>query len=296
MPEKETFTVRVDARRAVVSRDDGSSAMLRPDEAAALNLLARYIEPERFSHTIESAIAAATTAEASHVLPMPVPSNGELLDLAQRQWPPRPAGVDAQGLSLGQLARRPSRALTDVLESRFSERRYAPLTLADLAGVVVPAARVRTWTTDDAGIQVGSAANPSAGGRHPLALVILASEVYGLERGGWVFLPASCRLVPAAFPEPSVAKALDRVAVAARAEDRLPAAVLVLGSPARTLVRYPAGSTLFWRDVGVQLGYLHLCAADSGLASTITGTSGLLADVLDACVDVGALALGRRAE
>jgi hypothetical protein len=74
----------------------------------------------------------------------------------------------------------------------------------------------------------------------------------------------------------------------------VPCALLVVASFERTLNRYPAGSSLVWRDVGVLLGLLHLAAADLGLSSCILGTSGLLQKDLmrPGEIDVGAIVFG----
>lgn len=73
-----------------------------------------------------------------------------------------------------------------------------------------------------------------------------------------------------------------------------PATVFVVADFERTLLRYPAGASLVWRDAGVALGGLHLCASDLGLASCIVGSTGLLYVDSDpsGLVDLGALALG----
>jgi hypothetical protein len=59
------------------------------------------------------------------------------------------------------------------------------------------------------------------------------------------------------------------------------------------LSRYPAGGALVWRDAGVMLGGLHLCASDIELGSCIIGSCGLLESNSQSTVDIGAVLVGR---
>lgn len=72
-------------------------------------------------------------------------------------------------------------------------------------------------------------------------------------------------------------------------------AIFVIARFDRTLSRYPAGSSLVWRDAGVMLATLHLCATDVGLDSCIIGLAGaVVLDEKQMVADLGALAVGHR--
>jgi hypothetical protein len=122
---------------------------------------------------------------------------------------------------------------------------------------------------------------------------VLASGIEDLRPGWWHFDPirAELRLLdPASKRLVAVSREFEQRGFDLRGGF---AAVFAVASFERTLRRYPAGSTLVWRDAGVVLGGLHLCSADLGLASCIVATCGLLMDdVNNATMDVGAVVLG----
>jgi SagB-type dehydrogenase family enzyme len=132
---------------------------------------------------------------------------------------------------------------------------------------------------------------PSAGARHPCELLVAAVDVLDLPPGWWLFDSTRCELVSQELPGLEAASAAEEAGVVLGVDHPLPAVVFLIANLSRTLSRYPAGTSLVWRDAGVLLGLLHLCACDLGLGSCIAGMSGALP--LDfPLVDVGAMALG----
>lgn len=184
----------------------------------------------------------------------------------------------------------PSHPLADVLRVRTSERWFDGLSVESLGAVLVRCGRVRAW--DDA--ERESRPLPSAGGRHPVRFEVVALDVDGLEAGHWRFDHTRCDLVEMG-PDTSVdrvGKLLQTLGFGGGA----PAVIFTVAEFPRTLSRYPAGATLVWRDAGVALCGLHLCAADLGLSSCILGTAGVLHSHADPSrpADIGGLALGNR--
>jgi len=149
--------------------------------------------------------------------------------------------------------------------------RHAPSVLRCMAASPVHS---RRSARDSAGAAIAQRPAPSAGGRHPLTLVVLASDVSALPSGWWALDPEAAVLRPSHAP---------------------PAAILAVGCPDATLSRYPDGISLLWREVGALLMLIHLASTDIGLGSCIAGTCAILHPVpsdASALVDLGAVALG----
>ena len=185
--------------------------------------------------------------------------------------------------------------LRDVLQRRHSTREFATVALAHLGVVMARAGLSRYEGTDRAGIEISSRPSPSAGGRHPINLVLLCHDVAGLDFGGFVLDPGRAVLRRTRHSTEQCTQALEQIADALRSDQVPPAVIVALAHPLRTLSRYPEGMSLIWRDAGAMLATVHLVATDLGLASCIVGTSGVLHTDHDGPlgpVDVGAVALG----
>lgn len=192
-------------------------------------------------------------------------------------------------VKIASLVSEDSHALAQVLGRRRSQRAWAPPTLASLATLLVRCLRVADWTVAPDGYLATHRPVPSAGGRHPIEIHVLAREVEDLEQGCWRFDALTCELVESETPCEPALRELGEVVGA----NPPPAALVAIAHLNRTLSRYPTGLSLLWRDAGALLATLQLCATDTGLASCITGTCGILIDDLDAQeVDVGALLVG----
>jgi SagB-type dehydrogenase family enzyme len=275
------LTIRLDSHLDMVSRDDGRSWMLSESAVEAIRIAAADAqrgEPLPFV----SAVAAATLAEAHHVRPQLSPGS-----IA--------ATIDVNGtqIALAPIARRIDVAFSDVLAHRRSARRLAPVNLDDLATVLVTSARIQSWHESEDGYQITARPAPSAGARHPCELDVVVTAVAGVAPGLWHFDPARCALVYIHDDQALIEPALAAVEAAGGLTATPPATIFLNAYMRRTLARYPAGSTLVWRDAGVLLGLLHMTAAAAGLASCIIGTAGVLkSDRSTQTADVGALVLG----
>jgi SagB-type dehydrogenase family enzyme len=182
--------------------------------------------------------------------------------------------------------------LASLVERRRSERAFAPPTVADLSALLGGVARLVSFGQADVGYQRSWRPYPSAGGRHPIDLAIAAGNVEGLPAGAWWFDAATLDFVRADFPAEA---GLAAVHAALDVANGPPAAIFAVAHVARTLSRYPNGTSLIWRDAGVVLAMLHLQATELELSSCIIGTCGTVAfDRALGRVDVGALAVGRR--
>jgi SagB-type dehydrogenase family enzyme len=196
--------------------------------------------------------------------------------------------VPITDLGSGQLLR-------DVLQRRRSTREFATVAHTTLGIVMARAGLSRSEGSDRAGIEISSRPTPSAGGRHPINLVLLCHDVTGLDAGGFVLDPGLAVLRRTRHSTEQCTFALERIADALHIDEVPPAVIVAVAHPLRTLSRYPEGMSLLWRDAGALLATIHLVATDLGLASCIVGTSGVLRTDHDGPlgpVDVGAVALG----
>jgi SagB-type dehydrogenase family enzyme len=153
----------------------------------------------------------------------------------------------------------------------FSER---PLTLAQLAALLVGAARV---TSADEERGVSYRPYPSGGGRHPLEIYVLPLRVDGLSSDAVYHFDPSDRQLVSLVGRDGIGALLRDVA-AAMAEDpatesNAPAAMLLLTSFfGRTLWKYEyMGLATIYKDVGCLTQTLYLQSIALGLAGCAVG-------------------------
>lgn len=268
------FTIRVEGEHAIVSSDDGATWELDPATVAQLRVI--FEGRGRPSEELTAATAAGM-GEASRVEP-----TGDIFAAA-------PAYKrTAQSVPLA-APERTAMTFGQVVDRRVSSRTLQPMDLPGLAGTLVQGARIR---------HVGphgttSRPAPSAGARHPCDLLVAAAHVDGLPAGWWWFDPWRCELHPATM-DTSVDAYLTLVSSQMEQRSAPPVAIVAVADFRRTLDRYPAGSTLVWRDAGALLTVLQLAATEAGLGSCIVSASGQVQGLHGAVVtDVGALAVGR---
>jgi len=258
------WTIRLDGS-GIASRDNGETALLDAETLAILRRLTRGLHTDLRQPT---ATTHASIAEARQATPQPgvgPPINETTV-----------ADVGAETIPLGPLTKPLDRSFGEVLAGRQSERTLQPLELGDLATLLVHGARVRGWHQSDDGYQMTSRPSPSAGARHPYELMVVVQDVATVAPGLWLFDPARCCLVHRTIDHCTLQTTLAAVNAATGLERSAPATVFVVAHFERTLNRYPAGSTLVWRDLGAVASTLHLVASAAGLASCIVGTAGVL--------------------
>lgn len=291
MTAQPPLTVRVDGNDLIVSTDDGRTARIDltryPELRDILSDLRRRVSQSQGLGNEPSAAALAAIGESAELRPRgDVPPPAHPLAAAMTSGARVPLGPRIEGA--------PEMPLREVLGRRRSSRRLGPLSLDDLAPLLVRAGRTRAVVGISGGGQLESRPYPSAGARHPIELVVAARGIDELDDGWWWFEPFTCQLAQVAL-YPASERALALVRDVAAIEQPLAAAVFAIASFPRTLSRYPAGSTLVWRDAGAALVTVHLAATELGLASCIVGTSGIVRTVGNAlAIDVGAVAVGQR--
>ena len=157
-----------------------------------------------------------------------------------------------------------TRALSDVIAARRSVRAFtgASLTLAEVSSLF---AHTYGITGED-----GARAAPSAGGRYPLELFLLARNVDGVATGVWHYRPESHELEP--WPQKETweraSRALFQQPVLERAS-----AILVVGAVfGRTQVKYgERGYRLILLDAGHAMQNALLAATGLGLGACPLG-------------------------
>jgi SagB-type dehydrogenase family enzyme len=174
----------------------------------------------------------------------------------------------APGIPLPRLPGRRWPTIASVLRHRRSHREFGAgdLALAELGELLLLAAAVQRNVPASG---VSFRPHPSAGGRHPLEISLVALHVAGLARGVYRYDPFD-RLLR---EQPVDAGRLDRLPdeIGAALDSDLPVepAVLLLVTAvfARTLWKYEAiGLGLVYKDAGALLQTLHLAARGLGLA------------------------------
>jgi SagB-type dehydrogenase family enzyme len=226
-----------------------------------------------------------------------------LADLGQaRMARPHPTGrtvsaqiqLDGRRIPLARLTTAESATLADLLERRHSSRAFGPAKLTQLATLLMRSGRVRDLTIVEDQYQASHRPAPSAGARHPFDLHLVAGDrVGGLDPGAYVFDAVAGALVAQAEADVTPEALLSRLVEHLGSQTTPAAAIFLVGYLDRILSRYPAGMSLAWRDAGVLLQTLHLCATDLGLRSCIVGTCGILRDEAQGpVIDMGCLLVG----
>lgn len=270
------FTVRIEGVHVIVSSDDGTTAAAQ-GAAAALQSVRRQASTGR--RGVLTAAALGTLAEARLLRPEATPSTEPL-----PEWP---------GLRHRRVTRAAVTPVDQALLARRSERRLVRCHVTEVVAVLRAVALITTVRADPGGGQEPLRPVPSAGARHPIDVVVAAGDIEGLASGWWRFDPWRGDLVEIELATGSQ-EYLEQLRVTTGA-DTPPAALVLVASFARTLTRYPAGSSLVWRDAGVMAGYLHLSASSRGLASCILSPVGLAlpGGGRDGVCDLGCVVVGR---
>ena len=173
-----------------------------------------------------------------------------------------------------------------VLDRRSSQRDFGELSRANLGSLLWHAARVRST---DRGQHRPA---PSAGGLHPIELVVLEPPF----RLAFLYDPVRHALGQLAdIDSQLLATACGAtVAVLPLARGTL---IVALGDFERTGALYEEPDSLVWRDAGCALATLHLTSAWLGLGSCLLGIVGAaVAEVIDRDGrgrPVGAIAVGQ---
>lgn len=197
------------------------------------------------------------------------------------------------------LNRRPETTFGHMLATRRSVRPDEPCSLSDIIDLLwylhLP---TTSWIADD-GYRERQMPAPSAGGRHPLSLLVVATSLTDSPPGVWAISPADKPvLVPVEIPAETIGKILAAAATALRASEPPPVLLVAVARSARTLSKYPWGKSLIWRDAGALLNTAHLVAHDLDLDSCLVGISETVCIPLpntdEQLYDVGALAVGGR--
>ncbi len=276
----EPLTVRIVDSTARVSRDAGLSVDV---PAAQVSDFGSDLEVSGHDGPRLSASDLGLLAQA--VLTRPV----------EGTWQKSESHLSGE-LPLRPHRRLPSRSLADLLEERVSQRKLGPCHVDEVAAMLVASCRVKARGTSSDGYPVSRRPAPSAGARHPIDIVLLASSVEGLEPGFWRYHPSELAL-SRLLTEQSVDAVLTAVRDIGRIEGDVAGVLFLVADFSKTLSRYPAGGHLVWLDAGALALLLHLNALDVGLGSTLIATSGLIAraDLVSSRQDVIGVAFGSNA-
>ena len=215
----------------------------------------------------------------------PAPRNSSL---RVELWKPQLSG----SIALGVPREHPRTLFRDVLDSRHSCRALTPISFELLGALLWHAARTRATREGD---EWEKRAAPSAGGLHPIHLLVLPSD----RDDVLLYDPLSHSLQKLAG-----ANALDVVQLRAEFHEVVPTArgvFLVLAADGeRTRSGYTNPDSLVWRDAGCLIATTQFVASWLGLGSCPLGVLG--GGVVDlvapsgGLTPAGVLALGTRAD
>lgn len=211
---------------------------------------------------------------------------------------PRDRGLNAQSkrdyeegpsIPLGNLL--DMNGASRLLDGRRSVRRGGPVSLPALASTLLTSSRVVSFATADDGYTRTWRPSPSAGGRHPIDLLVDAPEVAGVASGVYWFDAFRWALRPARTLGDSVGELREAVSAAVVTDCAPGATIFLMADFRRTGSRYHHPASLVWRDAGALMATIQLAAIGAGLSSCLAGIGGTVS-LPDGTVDVGAVVLG----
>jgi SagB-type dehydrogenase family enzyme len=158
----------------------------------------------------------------------------------------------------------------EIVLRRKSIRQFSPLTLTQLSDLLWYTAHVKGIFCQDNGYMLSHRPSPSAGGRHPIDL-ILSSRVLGTD-ALYVYDPFEHSLNKLVVPK-------DKIQLLyAHGQSVMQAAegttIWFMAHPSRTSAKYDNAESLIWRDTGALIYCIQLVATALQINSTPLGTLG----------------------
>lgn len=164
----------------------------------------------------------------------------------------------------------PGDSLLEVLERRRTGREFGDVPLSLLSALLWYVARTKASHTLPSGAQWQHRPVPSAGGRHPIDLLIVRPV-----RAAWqvaVYDEQAHALCELKVERTALHRLLKQVRSLLPLEHG--SLIWHVAHPHRTLSKYQQGSSLIWRDSGVLTGYLTLMAEALHLNCCLLGITG----------------------
>lgn len=194
------------------------------------------------------------------------------------------------GTALPRPSMGPKTSFRTVIDARRSTHSTKPLTRRDLSTLLWHAARVRSLHIRKDGLKFQSRPAPSAGGLHPIHLVI--ARCAGSPGCAFRYDPLRHALAPLAITSRALSRWLTEVDAVAPGKATI---VALLCDEQRTAERYVRSNSLTWRDAGCQLALLHVVATWLTLNSSLLGIEGqsLAAAVHPRLRGMGMILVGR---
>jgi SagB-type dehydrogenase family enzyme len=159
----------------------------------------------------------------------------------------------------------------ETLARRETNREFAPLPLSALSSLLWYSAKCTASHVEQAGFRWTHRPAPSAGGRHPIDLIVTnqtpASEAI------YLYDPVAHTLCELNLDEDQAVEALLQAI-----EESVPfgrsTVMLFVAQVGRTLSKYRYGESLIWRDSGCLLATIYLVATALGLQCCGLGITG----------------------
>ena len=183
-----------------------------------------------------------------------------------RQYEPL-AWPEKDGVDLPDVVPASCRDAAQILLTRRTRYEFERLTLIDLSHLMTLSARVQRSIPSQLGFALSYRPAPSAGGIHPVHLVVHSPDSPVLQR----YDPFRHRLCNLDCPvRPAEVRAeLNKIASGEQAT-----MLLMVAEPGRTAAKYADPLSLVWRDAGALLGVLAVAAETLNLGFVPIGVTG----------------------
>lgn len=157
-----------------------------------------------------------------------------------------------------------------VLESRFSRRKWGPITAHDLSSLLWYVAKTKNTYKEESGFVSEHRNVPSAGGRHPVDLLIIRHLRKKITVD--LYNPRAHALMRV-----KVANSKELVELSKKVKEILPGKgtlIWLVGQFGRTMSKYVNGESLVWLDGGALLGTIYLVTEAFQLNCCAIGITG----------------------
>lgn len=159
--------------------------------------------------------------------------------------------------------------LAALLATRRSRRDFAaPATLDDLAAMLELCCRTREVQASDLGFYLEFRPHPAAGAIHSVHTLVQREN-----DEDWMYYDAQAHQLVSLHGTAAAANA-----ARSAADELVPAAnaslIALVAEPNKAAAKYESPGSLIWRDAGVLLGYLSICAEALALSFCPLGITG----------------------
>jgi len=161
----------------------------------------------------------------------------------------------------------PAKSISEVFVSRRTVRKFKTVTPQKLSDLLWLTSRELSWKTSELGFQLSQRPIPSAGAIHPIHILFANSN-----QNSWKRYVPQLHALREVKESSNVKVVIDAIRTIVPPEQGT--LFLFVAEHGKTFAKYNSATSLIWRDAGVMLGALSLCAEALDLSFCPLGVTG----------------------